>query len=314
MRFLLNNVNKNVILFSVRSMKIDLRRWMSEIDDGKKLFELNIPGTHDCVTQYVQLPHFARCQDRNIYEQLNIGVRALDIRVKPKGNRLLMIHAFTKAFNNPNRLGKQMDFADVLSHVYNFLDRNPSETVVIQFKNDTGKNYEWSFDNLFKTYIEPDINRWFLENRTPTLGEARGKIVLLRRCKMDKTNPEYTDENTGIDFSSWVEQKPVVPDALVLKTGSKDGAQFIIQDRYKYKPQGKWFECVKPFLDVKRSPEEQYVICYLSTSGGVAGPYRNSLFVNDEFMKYKTEKGNYLGTMYIDFPTPEITRKIIGSN
>ena len=294
--------------------KIDLRNWMSEIDDGKKLFALNIPGTHDCVTQYVQLPHFARCQNRNIYEQLNIGVRALDIRVKPKGDRLVMIHAFTKAFNNPNRLGRQMDFADVLSNVYNFLDRNPRETVIIQFKNDTGKNYEWSFDNLFKTYIKPDINRWYLENRTPTLGEARGKVVLIRRCKMDKTNPEYTDENTGIDFSSWVEQTEVKPEALLLKTGSKDGAEFIIQDRYKYKPQGKWFDCVKPFLDVKRSPGEQFVICYLSTSGGVAGPRNNSVFVNAEFMKYETEKGEYLGTMYLDFPTPELTRKIIGSN
>ena len=295
-------------------MKINLREWMKEIDSSKNLFELNIPGTHDCVTQFVQLPHFARCQDRNIYEQLNIGVRALDIRVKPKNERLLMIHAFTKAFNTPNRLGKQMDFADVLEHIYNFLERNPSETVIIQFKNDTGKNFEKSFDNLFKTYITPDIEKWYLKNKVPTLGEARGKIVLLRRCLMDESNPKYTDENTGIDFSKWVEQEEVIPDSLLLETGSADGARFIIQDRYKYKAEPKWNDCVKPFLDERKAFCGDYVICYLSTSGGYAGPKNNADFINPEFMKYKIEKGTYLGTVYLDFPTPEITRKIIGSN
>ena len=295
-------------------MSINLKKWMKEIESDKKLFEMNIPGTHDCVTQYVQLSHFARCQDKSIYDQLNIGVRALDIRVKPNDNRLLMIHAFTKAFNTPNKFGKQMDFADVLKHVYRFLDENPSEAVIVQFKNDTGKNYEKSFDNLFYTYIKPDKERWYLENKTPTLGEARGKVVLIRRCLMDKSNKEYTEENTGIDFSKWIEQTQVIPDALTLETKSKDNAVFIIQDRYKYKAKPKWFDCVKPFLDERKEFESDYVICYLSTSGGVAGPKNNSDFVNPEFMKYKLKEGVYIGTMYIDFPKEELTTKIIESN
>ncbi|MBR3738124.1 MAG: phosphatidylinositol-specific phospholipase C domain-containing protein [Eubacterium sp.] len=295
-------------------MTTDLRKWMSEINSEKKLFELNIPGTHDCVTQYVQLSHFARCQNLNIYEQLCIGVRALDIRVKPKDERLVMIHAFTKAYNSSGRFEKQMDFNDVLQHVYRFLDENPSETVIVQFKNDTGKNYEKSFDNLFYTYIKPEINRWYLENKTPTLGEARGKVVLIRRCLMDENNQEYTDENTGIDFSKWVEQTEVIPDALVLETGSKDNARFIIQDRYKYKAEPKWIECVKPFLDERKKFDGDFVICYLSTSGGYAGPKNNSFFVNDEFEKYELKSNNYYGTIYLDFPYRDITRKIIGSN
>ena len=63
-------------------MAFDLNNWMKDIDGTKKLFEITIPGTHDCVTQYVQFPHISRCQDKNIYEQLCLGIRALDIRVQ----------------------------------------------------------------------------------------------------------------------------------------------------------------------------------------------------------------------------------------
>ncbi len=132
-------------------MKINSLNWMKNLDDNKKLLEYNLVGTHDCVTQYVQLPHLARCQNMNIYDQLSIGVRALDIRVASRGKRLVMVHAFTKAFNTPNRLGRQMDFADVLSHCCRFLDESPSETIVMQFKNDSGKENEKCFDNLFYT-------------------------------------------------------------------------------------------------------------------------------------------------------------------
>ena len=295
-------------------MNTDFKKWMADISGEKKLFSLNIPGTHDCAARYVQFAHIAKCQDKSIYEQLCIGIRALDIRVKPKGNRLLMVHAIAKVFNTPNKLGKQMDFEDVLSQIYQFLDENPSETVIIQFKNGSGKRFEKSFDNLINTYIKGNENKWFVKNEVPTLDEARGKIVLIRRCLMDKNNPEYTNENTGIDFSSWIEQTEMIPDALILDTKSKDKAQFIIQDRFKYKAYPKWHKCVKPFLDGRTKFDSKYIICYFSTSGGLAGPKKNANLINGEFMKYPVEKDVYLGTIYLDYPTKEITKKIIESN
>ena len=118
---------------------------MKDIDDSRDVFGLNLVGTHDCVTQYVQLSHLSRCQDRSIYEQLNMGVRCLDIRVKSNGNRLSMVHGICNAFNNPSHFSKRMDMEDVLSACYNFLSKNPSETIVFQFKNDSGREMEKCF-------------------------------------------------------------------------------------------------------------------------------------------------------------------------
>jgi 1-phosphatidylinositol phosphodiesterase len=295
-------------------MKIDLRAWMKDIDDSKNLFALDIPGTHDCVTQYIQFPHISKCQDMNIYEQLNCGIRALDIRVQSKGDRLGMVHGIAKAFTNPNRLSRQMDMADVLNHCYNFLSKNPSETIIFQFKNDSNKEMEKCFNNLYYRYIKTNEDKWYLENKIPTLGEARGKIVLIRRCKMDLNNAEFTDENTGIDFSHWVEQDTAEPDALILETNSKDNASFIIQDRFKYKPEPRWSECIKPFLDKRSEFDGRYVICYLSTAGGFKGPKRNAKYINPQFMAYEIDKNKYYGTIYLDFPSTELTKKIIKNN
>ena len=187
-------------------MEINLCKWMKGLDGSRPVFKYNIVGTHDSVTQYVQFSYITKCQNMSIYEQLCIGIRMLDIRVKNEGERLKMVHAFAKVFNTPNHFGKQMDLADVLDHCYRFLKENPSETILFQFKNDSGSGYEKSFDNLFYTYIKGNTDKWFLENRVPTLDEARGKIILIRRCPMENRK-DFTPLNTGIDFSHWKEQR-----------------------------------------------------------------------------------------------------------
>lgn len=295
-------------------MNTKLYEWMKEIDDSKNLFSLSIPGTHDCVTEYVQMSHISQCQDMNISDQLEIGIRALDIRVQSNGNRLGMVHGLAKAFNNPGLNTNQMDMSDVLLRCYDFLDKHNSEAIIFQFKNDSGKENEKCFDNLMNTYIKGNEDKWFLENRVPTLGEARGKIVLIRRCKMDTENESYTDDNTGIDFSQWVEQDTAVPEALTLETNSKDNAVFVVQDRFKYKPEPRWSECILPFLEERTAFDGTYVICYTSTAGGSKGPKANSQYINPMFMEYPLDKDKYYGTIYLDFPTTDLTRKIIEHN
>lgn len=305
---------KNVILFLVIIMKIYLKNWMSNINGNTNLFSLDIPGTHDCVTQYIQLAHHFRCQDKNIYEQLCLGVRALDIRVEAHGDRLKMVHGISKAFCTPNKLGKQMDMSDVLEQCYRFLDENPTESIIFQFKNDMNNANEKCFNNLYYTYINNNREKWYLKNKIPTVVEARGKIVLIRRCKMYMSTPEFTDDTTGIDFSRFVEQTTAVPEPLVLDTKSLDGAKFIIQDRFKYKPVPRWNECVKPFLDSRGKFDGSYIFCYLSTAGGMKGPKHNAEYINKMFLDYPLKKDAYYGTIFVDFPTAALTKKIISNN
>lgn len=294
-------------------MDIKLNSWMKGIDDNREVLRLNIPGTHDCVTKYVQFSHISKCQDKNIYEQLALGVRALDIRVASKGDRLKMVHGVAKAYNSFCRCTGQMDMADVLGHCYRFLDENPSEAIVFQFKNDSAKEQEKCFDLMLQNYIKKRPDKWFCENRSPLLGEARGKIVFIRRCNMDKKYAETADK-CGIDFSKWVEQTTAVYEPLTLKTSGEHELTFIVQDRFKYKPVPRWSECIKPFLDSMTEFDGRYVINYLSTAGGIKGPKNNAKYINPQFMNYPLKDGVYYGTIYVDFPTAELTKKIIGTN
>ena len=142
------------------------------------------------------------------------------------------------------------------------------------------------------------------------MGAARRKLVLIRRCKMEP-KPDFTRHNTGIDFSTWVEQPEVIPTALPLCTGTAD---FIIQDRFKYKPKPRWAQVIRPFLEQRTAFGGQYVINYLSTAGGLKGPRRNAKYINAKFMDYPLKKGVYYGTTYVDFPSREQVLKIVETN
>lgn len=293
-------------------MIMNLRVWMAEIDNGRDILSLNLAGTHDCVTQYVQLSHFARCQNKSIKEQLDIGIRGLDIRVCSRGERLKMVHGICKAFNTPNHLSAQMDMADVLRQCYGFLDENPSEAIVFQFKNDSAKEMEKCFDNLYHTYIVPDCRYWYLADSVPALGDARGRIILLRRCS--KYDDRAYPLGTGIDFSAWAEQDEAVPEPLMLTTSGESPVRFTIQDRFRYKPEPRWSECILPFLDSMKCFDGGYVINYLSTAGGIKGPFFNARFINARFMRYALKTGIYYGMIYTDFPSEQLAEKIIKTN
>ena len=307
---LLDLAGKNGIIVLVIIMT--LNNWMSKLNGDTELFRLNLAGTHDCVTQYVQFSRISKCQNTNIYQQLLMGIRCLDIRVAQKGSRLGMVHGFAKAFSTPNHFSKQMDMAEVLKHCYRFLEENPTETVVFQFKNDDRRHQEKCFDNLYKSYILQNPNKWYLENRGPSLSEARGKIVLLRRCNKD--NSAHYPLGSGIDFSRWVEQRPCVPEPLTLKTGGEHSMTFTVQDRFNYKPEPRWRQCILPFLKSMGEFKGNYVINYLSTAGGFKGPYENSKYINPRFEEFELNPRYYYGCIYMDFPTEKLVEKIVKTN
>ncbi len=287
--------------------------FMKLIDGQKGVFELNLAGAHDCVANFVQFSRMARCQSRDIFSLLKMGVRGLDIRVQSRGDRLVMVHGRAKVYSNRLRLGGQMDLSLVLADCYRFLEGSPSECVIFQFKNDDRKEMEKCFDNLFNMYIKKNPKAWFVENREPSLDEARGKIVLLRRCDMAERE-EYTDKNTGVDFSRWVEQDDAVNEPLYLETGGRHSVTFFIQDRYSYAPKPRWDEVIKPFLDNCGEFDGVHKINYLSTAGGTAGPRGNANYINPKFLVYPLKRGVHYGMLYCDFPPQELIDKIIETN
>lgn len=295
-------------------MNINLSKWMEKIDDNTNLLSLDIPGAHDCAANFIQLPRLSRCQNTDIFGLLSLGVRALDIRVAPQDNKLVLVHAVHKAFVSSEKGARQLEMSDVIKMIKRFLKDNPSETVIFQFKNDNEKNMEYCFDMLWSQHISKDRNLWFTENRIPKIGEVRGKIFLLRRCEIYNVNKAYNSQTAGIDFSLWEDQKAATPEAEILLTHSKDNDAFIIQDRYKYAPKPRWRKCLLPFLNERKSFDGKYIICYTSTAGGFKGPKKNSDYINQRFLEYCLSKDRYYGILYFDFPTKEITKKVIENN
>lgn len=59
---------------------VDYKRWMKELNDDTKISKLAIPGTHNSAACHTALPS-VQCQGKSVTDQLNHGVRFLDIRV-----------------------------------------------------------------------------------------------------------------------------------------------------------------------------------------------------------------------------------------
>ena len=154
-----------------------MNNWMKNIPDETFLSEINIPGTHDSATRFCQYSYFSRCQELSVFEQLNIGVRFLDLRVEKNGDKLQLVHAASKCFKTASHQGLLL-LEDVFSDCRAFLKANPSETLIISIKCDHGDTSENTFDTLFQHYLNEDF--WYKENRIPQLFEVRGKGEVMR--------------------------------------------------------------------------------------------------------------------------------------
>lgn len=155
--------------------------WMAALDDAKSLGEIVLPGTHDCATKNVQLAFFSKCQALTVGEQLEAGFRYLDIRLGADGDRLKLMHGFTNCTTTGWPWAGALYLDAVLDDCYAFLSEHPTETVVLAVKQEHGDESVAEFQQLLYAYIAQHADAWLLTERIPTVGEARGKLVLMRR-------------------------------------------------------------------------------------------------------------------------------------
>ena len=187
----------------------DLPRWMSRFKDDTPLPALSIPGTHNSPAYHKALPS-VRCQAASVAEQLLRGVRFFDIRlqVRPADidprRRLVLVHsAFSVKLVGHNTLH------DLLDDIARFLEVHPSETILMSVKRDSGKGTDEQLGTLLHDLYASDHSKWFTAPRPPYLGEARGKIVLIRRFNLgEDLKHEYGGAGWGIDASVWADNTP----------------------------------------------------------------------------------------------------------
>jgi len=178
--------------------------WMSKIDDGSSIADITIPGTHDsgafdCDTGATELK-WVLAQSLTIRQQLDLGVRWLDIRVRAQetdnGYYLGVYH--DKYYLN-------LSFYSVLKTAKEFLEDHPSEAVMITIKQEHSSLSDGDFSKeIYKKLEAIGLSKFYLEQDSlPAMGEVRGKIVVFRRFALGDLghkmgyNVYWNDQTTG---------------------------------------------------------------------------------------------------------------------
>ncbi|MFJ4191941.1 phosphatidylinositol-specific phospholipase C [Kitasatospora sp. NPDC089509] len=157
--------------------------WMSGLPNGLSLTQLTIPGTHDsCCTDPSNGTEWSHTQNWGVPEQLQRGIRFLDIRCQ----RFPLNDRETKNWLGVfhDRFYQGSTLATVLDQCRAFLKQSPREALVMRIRNENaGSNPINSVEFLRRMQYHLDgfgyRNLFWTAPRWPSLGEARGRIVLL---------------------------------------------------------------------------------------------------------------------------------------
>lgn len=276
------NINRKQNLLNT----IAAKEWLKAIPDYVKISQLSIPGTHESAALHEGFPNTAKCQYLNIDEQLNIGVRYLDIRCRHMKNKFPIYHGISS---------QRQDFSDILKSCKKFLKENPSEFIFMSVKEEyKSENNSRAFYQTFQEYLKNEASTiFYLQDRIPALQEVRGKIVLIRR------------------FSSPVEL------GIQARYGWKDNStasirnrntQINIQDIYKVTDNNAKWKAIESLFNHSINNKNKNTIYLNNTSGykpglfGIPNIKTVSNDINDRLGKYLYDlKNKKLGIIGIDF-------------
>jgi 1-phosphatidylinositol phosphodiesterase len=307
--------------------------WMRYIPDDTPVMMLSIPGTHNscCVHGLLGI---GKTQELDLPDQLNAGIRFLDIRFAHYQDNLCVHH---------DAVCTEKSYVDILTICFKFLRRYPSETILMSVDEEgrfddalgkfapsqilcklpvvgmasCGKNTR-SFEDTFNaktweciegiplfynfTAIPPGSNSVATSTAFTSetrLGEVRGRIVLLRRFK--------GSQGTGFNLSYWPEDqcfRSTVPPF------------YDIEDRYQSPGDNDKFNFVVTHLEKARSgdPQELY-ITFSSAVGLTARGYSKKInpLLNDYLAESPPGRIGIIVMDYFEEPR-ELVSNVIKSN
>jgi hypothetical protein len=224
----------------------DRTEWMRSLKGDPLVFSLDLPGSHDSATYKASAGSYYQCQTKTITEQLNLGVRVLDIRLKmsetadKRGFRNLLTAHGTHTYES---------FSEILQQCANFLARHPSETIVMIVSSEGSYNTTAAptFNDSVNWYLRQSWANW--EQMFPdtsggklwgfTLQQAKGKVLLVSRQAKQyepgwieraqyvnwSTSGQWNDGLLALVQDEWGEQFKVVGEAKKVKRAAIEGIQ-----------------------------------------------------------------------------------------
>ncbi len=273
--------------------------WMSGIDDEAVINTISIPGSHDTCAFYEPIDNSAKCQEYTVADQLDMGVRFLDLRCLVTGNRISMSHGLALQ-------GQYLD--EILDDCISFLKENPTETIIVSLREETQiKPLEKIFVSMLEGLIEKDKNMWYTQNALPKLGEVRGKMILLNRFSKKSS--------LGLQAANWKDNT-----AFVIFCGTYG---IHIQDYYNIgkSTDKKWTYIKRHFLyaqDNRSSYSNTLYINFISsykTNNLLSDIKGTAQELNEKTAAYLDGQDNVCtGIVLFDFVTQELCDKVIRTN
>ncbi|XP_013223528.2 1-phosphatidylinositol phosphodiesterase isoform X1 [Columba livia] len=155
--------------------------WMAGLPDALPLSCLSVPGTHDSLSLFGG--RRLRCQSWGLEAQLAAGIRFLDVRCKLVRGELQVYHLCT--FQRASLRG-------VLRRTLRFLHAHPGEAVLMRIKEELPIFSRPGFAaQLRRCLLEEGQGHVWCQEEVPTLGQVRGKIVVLEALAQEVLGIPY---------------------------------------------------------------------------------------------------------------------------
>ena len=164
--------------------------WMRYLPNDRLLSEMSIPGTHDTMAndKAALLTVYSKTQTMSLKTQLESGIRVLDIRAHNQWDNKENKYYF-QIKHGPENTGHVFD-EDVMDVVNDFLTEHDGETVLIKMKMEdhgsvdpNASDYDpdaAAWVSTYDAYMKAVGQKvWTGTDTNPTLGDVRGKIVIL---------------------------------------------------------------------------------------------------------------------------------------
>lgn len=197
------------------SSYVDGPCWMGNVHDNKFLDELSIPGTHDsgtCSVDNDTEPQTSqvKCQQDYIPTQLLEGIRYYDIRLG-KGDDPGIDHGGFYLFKKD---GNFLHLSDVIGYFTTFLKENPTEALIMLVSRGNDEATDEGITTAFAKVMDENPDLFYTSSRVPTLGEVRGKIVLLRRFRL--AGNSVSGHTWGLDLTEWDDKAKAHSDSTTM--------------------------------------------------------------------------------------------------
>ena len=180
-----------VALSKQRSQSVSYKDWLKNVNDETSLRSLAIPGSHDTLALYSIADLAGQCQSLSLKDQLNLGVRFLDVRLKENKGELNVVHGF---------IDQKLTFKDVDKTINDFLKANPSEFIIMSVKQEAGELKD--FEKALVPFYNNNIYLKDMKTVPSKVGDIRGKVLILSRYENSQYGiPAYDGWQDSTSFT-----------------------------------------------------------------------------------------------------------------